>query len=226
MLLAAAKQSPARPEVPLTDPLADAFGLTAEQQSAIALVKVNGKGRCTGVLIERRHVLTAKHCLRDAKDVAVQFTNRRDTSWTRIRVSKVDRHPRMDAALLWLTGAMTDASPATSSSAGPHTGTTVLAAGYGELSAFTERHSVRFFKGVLNDIGDELIVDYGGSLGPCRGDSGGPLFLVGHGGHALLAGILRGGSPSCRGPDRFVMMDELIPWIDDRVVSSRKEVKL
>jgi hypothetical protein len=92
-------------------------------------------------------------------------------------------------------------------------GTRVLAGGFprrdeGEISR-------RFLGAHVASVAGEIIVEYEAE-GLCKGDSGAPLLAATPSGELVVTGVLRGGAPTCRGPDRFVRVDDFAVWLESQ----------
>jgi hypothetical protein len=192
------------------DPTAAAFGLDSSAQHAVVGISVDGK-HCSGALVAPNAILTARHCVEGRRRIQVAFGLDAEHRERR-RVAHVELHPSLDAALVFLRDAAPSFSRPLSWGAAlvaPASPGTALLAGTASAGA-TPQH---FVEGRLENLADEVVVSYAAG-GLCKGDSGAPLFAREASGDVALVGILRGGAGVCTGPDAFVRVDRLAPWLE------------
>lgn len=197
--------------------------LSASERAAIGLVMpVTGDALCTGVVLPRGWVLTARHC--DA-GVPLLFGSS-DASAGRIAVTSTKQHPEYDVMLLEL------ADGGTSSGVTPISlwsglidqswvGVPATLAGVGETQTGA-LGALRFVDEPVTSVDDiEIRVDGAGKSGACGGDSGGPLLVAAEDGSARVAGVLSRGSQSCVGIDAYTRVDRIREWVVAVIGSGR-----
>jgi hypothetical protein len=207
-------------EQPFTENACSAVGLKiangqacslSDNPAASSLVRLTildafgGTGICTGVAISETAILTAGHCFMDGF-VAIQA----DTFTGSFGVSNVIVHPGFsavayeqggvlvnDAALVFTDQAMGVAPSPLLSSRAPIVGEEAVIAGFGQTSP--DSGTGQIFAGnawVSSVTAQHVVIEYRDDQShPCRGDSGGPLF-VNVGGVQALTGVVSQSDPS------------------------------
>ncbi|MEU4689003.1 trypsin-like serine protease [Actinoplanes sp. NPDC023714] len=190
---------------------------------------------CSGALIARQWVITAGHCFRDAggqrverpvADVTTATAGRTDLGSDRgmeTEVVAVRQSPTADVALAKLAEPVTDVRPIRLSRTAPQEGAIVRFTGYGSVTSVNPVPEQRLRTGQMVVVSvTESVTGMSGhapqeNTTPCPYDSGGPFFLQGHRGPALVAVVSNG--PSCphTGVERAARTDNITGWIDQAV---------
>ena len=168
-------------------------------------IHMNGNTHCTGTLIGPRHIVTAAHCFNLTKDPSSLRigTDVRGVETRNVLVEKLTIHPRYtsinrnpvtkeyvdenfyDIAIIVLSAELSGMKPVGMGDSGSLVaGSQVLLAGYGgftdeDLQNGIERPLAAVFTKVksVNDDFQDIQLSTAENIGPCSGDSGGPLFL-------------------------------------------------
>jgi hypothetical protein len=177
---------------------------------------------CTGFFVARELVLTAKHCAETSEVVEIGLSGSGPLASGKVVAARA--HSELDLLLLHVpsTNPPVSAQPIRVWSGDldeSWVGRTVELAGLGETES-AAGGELRFVSEVIVSLDDRSItVDGAGRSGACRGDSGGPLLILGDEGAANAIGVLSAGSSSCRGRDIYVRVDRAIDWINAQVES-------
>jgi Trypsin len=198
-------------------------GLSAAQIRAIVRIDdehPNGPS-CSGTLVRRDWVLTARHCLR-ISSARVRLPAYPELGSTWFSVIGSIGHPEADIALLQLDTSMAEVAmagvqPISTTAPGAvalGVGDAVELAGYG-LTETGMAGELRFLVEPVVEVGEATLRVSGfGASGACDGDSGGPLLTRASDGSAVVAGVLSRGSASCFGEDVYVRTDTLRSWAE------------
>jgi secreted trypsin-like serine protease len=208
---------------PLFGASTDPLELEAREQNAVVALtqssnQVQG-GLCSGVLINPRRVLTARHCAELLPDDVSVFVGPSVAEHTfQVPVLRFKEHGTYDVAIAELEAAVpadlaTPLEPITGADA-IDVGMLATLVGYG----LTEHDSlgVRLFlqEPIVEVDADFVTVDGNGRTGACVGDSGGPLLVRDEEGQHRIAGVLSAGSASCLGVDLYQRLERVRAWLD------------
>lgn len=195
--------------------------------AVVALVRADGVPFCSGTIVDPRHVLTAAHCLADPEGIEVFAGADPDGEGARRAVTAIRIHPdydpyryAADLALLELDEPLDDWLPPTiledpRALVGAH----VRVVGFGlpagdDLEADRDK---REGLALVTSIDAEEIELAPDPSQPCRGDSGGPVFVETEDG-PLLVGVVSSGDPACATRARAIRADAHGAFLGDLLV--------
>lgn len=173
---------------------------------------------CTGTLIRREWLITARHCL-EIEPLAIEL---RIGARSRVREAGERRsHPELDVGLIRIEPALGQEETVqpfalqTTPVGERWLGERVELAGFGITEEGQIPAEPRYAVETITEIRDAaLVVDGLGRSGGCRGDSGGPLLVRNHQGAPAILGILSTGSATCLHRDTYVRADRVAEWVE------------
>jgi len=197
------------------------LGLGVEDTRAVVRL-YDGSGftvaTCTGTLIRRDWLITARHCLQIER---LSIELRTGAESRRLAVLASETHPELDVALVRVEPPLVDADAVrpfaleTSPVDQRWLGERVELAGFGIAEQGVLPTEPRFAVETIGEIGDTaLVVDGAGRSGGCLGDSGGPLLVRNARGRPAVLAILSTGSATCVHRDTYARIDRAVAWIE------------
>ena len=174
---------------------------------------------CTGALIRRNWLLTARHCL-EIEGLAIDL--RLDGETQVLEPLERAPHPELDLGLIRVEPALAadDSVRPLAIAAGKvderWLGERVELAGFGTDEQGRLPAEPRYaVETVLAVRETKISVDGLGRSGACLGDSGGPLLVRDDRGRPAVLGTLSTGSATCLHRDSYVRVDLVAEWIEE-----------
>jgi hypothetical protein len=202
---------------------ASLLGLTDSQERAVvAVLEVAGDSIvsvCSGVVLDSRTVLTARHCTETRGPLRVVVGENTHCPEGEVEVVASSPHPELDLALLTLAKDIVETFgivPLVVDGSDRYTaGALVQIAGFG-LDGITDRPGRRLFAATsVSEVGPTFLsvrAQYG-LTGACSGDSGGPALVRDAAGRAAVIGVLSKGASDCAGEDMYVRLTGAGAWL-------------
>ncbi|UQU62982.1 trypsin-like serine protease [Couchioplanes caeruleus] len=194
---------------------------------------------CSGALIAPQWIITAGHCFRDENNVRVErpvadlttaTVGRADTTGTTGHVATVvavRQSPTADVSIAKLDQPITDIRPIRLSRTAPEVGAIVRLTGYGSVTSTNPVPETHLRTGQLEVVSvADSVTGFKGhapqpDTTPCPYDSGGPYFVEGKRGPALVAVVSNG--PSCPHTqvENGARTDNITRWIYQSMLQAR-----
>jgi Trypsin/Tachylectin len=201
-----------------------------------AKIVVGDVRACSGALVDRYWVLTAKSCFAEGATPVVSGpparpttavvgrTDLTNTAGHELAVVAVVAHPDRNLALARLSAPVTDVAPLALAATAPAATETLKVAGYGRTATewVPDRlHAATFaVQGVATTAVD--LVGASGGASMCKGDAGGPVFRDVTGGPALVAIANTSWQKGCLGETQTgdgataTRVDDLSAWVREQ----------
>jgi hypothetical protein len=197
------------------------LGLDAAHSRAVVLIAdgAHADGAyCSGVFVAPEWVITSAHCLAIPRRVVIASAGQGGGAQPTFAVTRTDRHPSRDVALLKVSPSSTSQGiepiPVAAAGSGPGAPARVEMAGYGLTSSGPVRALHFLVEPIVGSDAATITVGGFGASGACQGDSGGPLLARARDGQPVVTGVLSMGSASCRDNDEYTRLDALADWVN------------
>ncbi len=198
-------------------------GTTTTGDPGVVPLLSGGRVYCTGTLVNALTVVTAAHCLQEARPDAIELPG-----GSTVRVATTLPYPEFDPislandiAVLVLEREVdpTLARPLMSGRLETFVGASLRLVGYGKATPDDRTPKKRTGDARIASLEATRLAVEPAPAGPCGGDSGGPAFLSLRD-REVLVGVVSSGDPTCEGISNFTRIDAFLPWLVRQVASA------
>ena len=184
-------------------------GQTTTGYAAVGALTQRGSAFCTGTVVAKRVVVTAAHCLKDARAANIKFVlgARASSPDAQLGVARVIPHPQFDSqrlkndigVVVLSQDAPVTPVPINEGMTSSWVGRSLTFVGYGVSSGFT-RSGAGVKRAVdipVSEVGSTQFAYEDRRKNTCYGDSGGPAFAQDANGNLALVGVTSYGDQTC-----------------------------